>query len=237
MQQDTSGSSVIVAMDFSSRLEAEAFADSVTPELCRLKVGKELFTVAGPQFVRRLVNRGFDVFLDLKFHDIPNTVAQAVAAAADLGVWMTDLHASGGSRMMEMSKKVLEDCNSEMLLIAVTVLTSMDQQDLTDLGIPLTPAQQVMQLATLANASGMDGVVSSALEARQLRSAFGEDFVLVTPGIRPVGTGGGDDQRRIVTPTQAIKNGSSYLVIGRPITQAKSPTEVLLQINRDIASI
>ncbi len=235
MQQDSTGTRVIVAMDFPSLNGAEAFADSVSPELCKLKVGKELFTVAGPEFVRKLVKLGFDVFLDLKFHDIPNTVAQAVAAAADLGVWMTDVHASGGRRMMEASRKILDDRGSDMLLIAVTVLTSMDQQDLKDLGISLTPEQQVMQLAALAKGAGMDGVVSSAREASQLRKTFGDDFLLVTPGIRPENSATADDQRRIMTPAEAIARGSSYLVIGRPITQAEDPRQALIAINREIS--
>ncbi len=235
MQQDSTGTRVIVAMDFPSLNAAEAFADSVSPELCKLKVGKELFTVTGPEFVRKLVKLGFDVFLDLKFHDIPNTVAQAVAAAADLGVWMTDVHASGGRRMMEASRRILDDRGSDMLLIAVTVLTSMDQQDLKDLGISLTPEQQVMQLAALAKGAGMDGVVSSAREASQLRKTFGDDFLLVTPGIRPENSATADDQRRIMTPAEAIARGSSYLVIGRPITQAEDPRQALIAINREIS--
>ncbi|MCB1667891.1 MAG: orotidine-5'-phosphate decarboxylase [Pseudomonadales bacterium] len=226
-------SRVIVALDYSSSREAEAFVDSVSPDTCKLKVGKELFTLAGPAFVDRLVKRGFDVFLDLKFHDIPNTVAMAVAAAADLGVWMTDLHASGGRRMMEASREVLAQRNSDMLLIAVTVLTSMQQSDLQELGIAASPEEQVIRLASLAKSAGMDGVVSSAMEASSLRHQFGQDFTLVTPGIRPL-SAQADDQRRVVTPAEAISNGSSYLVIGRPITRSDNPLESLLAINREI---
>ncbi len=226
-------SNVIVALDYNSASAANHFVDGVSPRLCKLKVGKELFTLAGPQFVKGLVDRGFDVFLDLKFHDIPNTVSKAVKVAADLGVWMTDVHASGGRRMMEDSRNVLDQCGSDMLLIAVTVLTSFAQEDLAEIGIHSTLEEQVHRLAALAQASGMDGVVSSAMEAAGLRQTLGSDFVLVTPGIRPA-SAGGDDQRRVVTPMQAMENGSSYLVIGRPITQSENPVETLLAINREI---
>lgn len=227
-------SKVIVALDYNSAAEANQFVASVSPELCKLKVGKELFTLAGPKFVQGLVNNGFDVFLDLKFHDIPNTVSSAVKVAADLGVWMTDVHASGGRRMMEGARNALEQSNSEMLLIAVTVLTSFDQNDMNELGFNCSPEQQVHRLAELAKSSGMDGVVSSAMEAQALRQALGDEFALVTPGIRPA-SAAGDDQRRVVTPAQAIANGSSYLVIGRPITQSDNPVSTLLAINQEIS--
>lgn len=227
-------SNIIVALDYNNVSEANHFVDSVSPDLCKLKVGKELFTLAGPQFVTGLVGRGYDVFLDLKFHDIPNTVSKAVKVAADLGVWMTDVHASGGRRMMEDARNVLEQNSSDMLLIAVTVLTSFAKEDLADIGIDCTPEEQVHRLAALAQSSGMDGVVSSAMEASGLRQALGDDFALVTPGIRPA-SAAGDDQRRVVTPAQAMANGSSYLVIGRPITQSENPVETLLDINREIS--
>ncbi|MBQ0712542.1 MAG: orotidine-5'-phosphate decarboxylase [Porticoccus sp.] len=227
-------SNIIVALDYNNVSEANHFVDSVSPDLCKLKVGKELFTRAGPQFVTGLVGKGFDVFLDLKFHDIPNTVSKAVKAAADLGVWMTDVHASGGRRMMEDARNVLEQNSSDMLLIAVTVLTSFAKEDLAEIGIDCTPEEQVHRLAALAQSSGMDGVVSSAMEASGLRQALGDDFALVTPGIRPA-SAVGDDQRRVVTPAQAMANGSSYLVIGRPITQSETPVETLLAINREIS--
>jgi len=230
----TIDSKVIVALDYNSALEANQFVDSVSPELCKLKVGKELFTLSGPEFVQRLVTKGFDVFLDLKFHDIPNTVSSAVKVAADLGVWMTDVHASGGRRMMEGAKNALEQSNSEMLLIAVTVLTSFDQNDMNELGFNCSPEQQVHRLAALAKNSGMDGVVSSAMEAQSLRQALGDKFSLVTPGIRPA-SAVRDDQRRVVTPAQAMANGSSYLVIGRPITQSDDPVSTLLAINQEIS--
>ena len=227
-------SKVIVALDYDSAAEANQFVGSVSPELCKLKVGKELFTLAGPKFVQGLVNSGFDVFLDLKFHDIPNTVSSAVKVAADLGVWMTDVHASGGRRMMEGARNLLEQSNSEMLLIAVTVLTSLDQNDMDELGYNCSPEQQVHRLAALAKSSGMDGVVTSALEARGLRQTLGDKFILVTPGIRPA-SALGDDQRRVVTPVQAMANGSNYLVIGRPITQSGNPVSTLLAINQEIS--
>ena len=227
-------SNIIVALDYNNVSEADHFVDSVSPDLCKLKVGKELFTLAGPQFVTGLVGKGFDVFLDLKFHDIPNTVSKAVKVAADLGVWMTDVHASGGRRMMEDARNVLEQNSSDMLLIAVTVLTSFAKEDLAEIGIDCTPEEQVHRLAALAQSSGMDGVVSSAMEASGLRQALGSDFALVTPGIRPA-SAAGDDQRRVVTPAQAMANGSSYLVIGRPITQSENPVETLLAINREIS--
>lgn len=226
-------SKVIVALDYNSAEKANQFVNSISPELCKLKVGKELFTLSGPEFVRGLVNKGYDVFLDLKFHDIPNTVASAVKVAADLGVWMTDVHASGGRRMMEAAKGAIEQRGSDMLLIAVTVLTSFDQNDLNELGLSCSPEEQVHRLAALAKSSGLDGVVSSAMEAPALRQAMGEDFALVTPGIRPA-SAAGDDQRRVVTPSQAIANGSSYLVIGRPITQSGDPVSTLLAINEEI---
>ena len=225
---------VIVALDYNNPALANQFVDSICPNLCKLKVGKELFTLAGPEFVKGLVNKGFDVFLDLKFHDIPNTVSSAVKAAADLGVWMTDIHASGGCRMMEGARNALEQCGSDMLLIAVTVLTSFDQNDMDELGLYCSPEEQVHRLAALAKSSGMNGVVSSAMEAKGLRQALGDEFTLVTPGIRPA-SAAGDDQRRVVTPSQAIANGSSYLVIGRPITQSENPAATLLEINKEIS--
>lgn len=228
-------SKVIVALDYNSAASAQQFVDSVSPELCKLKVGKELFTQSGPEFVSGLVERGYDVFLDLKYHDIPNTVAKAVRVAADMGVWMTDVHASGGRRMMEGAREVLEQTNSNMLLIAVTVLTSFAEEDLAEIGIQCSPEEQVLRLASLAQSSGMDGVVCSAMEAQGLRRALGETFTLVTPGIRPA-TAAGDDQRRVVTPADAIANGSSYLVIGRPITQASDPVATLLAINSEIST-
>lgn len=222
---------VIVALDYAKEADALAFVDRIDPQLCRLKVGKEMFTLFGPQFVRSLVARGFDLFLDLKFHDIPNTVAKAVAASAELGVWMVNVHASGGPRMMEAAKQALEPYGSSApLLIAVTVLTSMEQDELRQLGLSCTLQEQVLRLATLTQSSGLHGVVCSAQEAKMLKQQLGSDFKLVTPGIRPAGSELGD-QRRVLTPAEACAQGSDYLVIGRPITQATDPAAALLAIN------
>ncbi|AIB45664.1 orotidine-5'-phosphate decarboxylase [Haemophilus influenzae] len=227
-------SKIIVALDFEKEAEALALVDQIDPSLCRLKVGKEMFTTLGINFVKQLHQRNFDVFLDLKYHDIPNTVARAVRSAADLGVWMVDLHASGGLRMMEEAKKILEPYGKDApLLIAVTVLTSMEDLDLLQIGINASPMEQVLRLAHLTQRAGLDGVVCSPQEVEILRNACGEDFKLVTPGIRPIGTDFGD-QRRVMTPTAAIRAGSDYLVIGRPITQADNPAEVLRSINVSI---
>ncbi len=223
---------VIVPLDFSEAHEALAFASKVTPQLCRLKVGKELFTSAGPQLVEQLVSRGFDIFLDLKFHDIPNTVAQAVRAAAKLGVWMVNVHALGGRKMMVAAREALEPLTHRPLLIGVTVLTSMDGLDLAELGLA-EPAIQVPLLAQLTKEAGCDGVVCSAQEASILRQLCGADFKLVTPGIRPAGSEQGD-QSRIMTPEAAVAAGSDYLVIGRPITRSADPVATLHQINQSI---
>lgn len=228
-------SKVIVALDYPTQEQALAFVEQVTPESCRLKIGKEMFTLFGPDFVRQLVAKGFDVFLDLKFHDIPNTVAKAVAAAAELGVWMVNVHASGGKTMMEAAAKALEPYGDKApKLIAVTVLTSMSADDMRDIGVKVEPFEHVRRLASLTQEAGLDGVVCSAREARMLRSRLGDDFLLVTPGIRPIGADAGD-QQRIMTPEKAIEQGSSYLVIGRPITQAEQPLQVLEQINESLA--
>lgn len=226
-------SRVIVALDFDNQHSALQLAEQLDPSQCRLKVGKELFTVAGPQLVKALVERDFDVFLDLKFHDIPNTTAKAVSAAADLGVWMTNVHACGGSRMMEAAQQSLQQKGSEMLLIAVTVLTSMEQADLQQVGVSNGPTEQVLHLARLAKSSGLQGVVCSAQEASALKADLGADFKLVTPGIR-LPDSATDDQRRIVSPTDAIALGSDYLVIGRPITQSADPLATLNQINQSL---
>ncbi|MGX9418245.1 orotidine-5'-phosphate decarboxylase [Vibrio sp. WJH972] len=226
---------VIVALDYEQQADALAFVDKIDPASCRLKVGKEMFTLFGPDFVRQLHQRGFSVFLDLKFHDIPNTCSKAVRAAAELGVWMVNVHASGGERMMSAAREILEPYGAQRpLLIGVTVLTSMEQTDLAGVGVDVLPDQQVMRLATLTKNAGLDGVVCSAQESALLKSELGEEFKLVTPGIRPVGSVAGD-QRRIMTPTQAIEAGSDYLVIGRPITQAENPALVLDSINQSLA--
>ena len=229
----SSNSPVIVALDFDNQQAALSLADQLDPSQCRLKVGKELFTAAGPELVKALVARNFDVFLDLKFYDIPNTVAKAVKASADLGVWMANVHASGGSRMMSAAKQALDEQGSEMQLIAVTVLTSMDDTDLLETGVQRSPSEQVMHLAKLTQKSGLQGVVCSAQEASALKSALGSDFKLITPGIR-LPDSAADDQRRIVSPTDAVAMGSDYLVIGRPITQSAQPLETLRQINQSL---
>ena len=205
-------------------------ADKLNPALCRVKVGKELFTVAGPDVVKALMDKGFDVFLDLKFHDIPNTVSAAVKAAAQMGVWMVNVHASGGSRMMRAAREAVDSVpGNKTHLIAVTVLTSMSPDDLAETGIDKSPLEQVLYLADLAKQSGMDGVVCSAQETSAIRERLGDDFLLVTPGIRMPGDDAGD-QRRVVTPHDALANGSSYLVMGRSITGATDPVAVLQKI-------
>lgn len=221
--------SIIVALDAKSQYDALNMADQLDPSLCRVKVGKELFTHVGPAIVKDLQARQFEVFLDLKFHDIPNTTAQAVCAAADLGVWMVNVHASGGRKMMETCVSRLKAGNYATQLIAVTVLTSMGREDLRDLGLDIEPFEQVKRLAKLTQESGLDGVVCSAQEAKMLRQDLGQEFALVTPGIRPVGAQA-DDQKRIVTPQQAMLDGSTHLVIGRPITQSQHPTQTLHDI-------
>jgi len=224
---------IIVALDYPQAAPALALVQRLEPALCRLKVGKELFTVAGPQFVEQLQRRGFDVFLDLKFHDIPNTTAQACKAAAALGVWMVNVHALGGRRMMETAREALEGVSQRPKLIAVTVLTSMAHDDLQGIGINASPAEMVLRLAGLAKDSGLDGVVCSAQEATALRQQCGSEFSLVTPGIRPENAAA-NDQSRIMTPRAALDAGASYLVIGRPITQAADPLIALKEISQDI---
>jgi orotidine-5'-phosphate decarboxylase len=226
---------VIVALDFANPMHALALADRLDPRACALKVGKEMFVVAGPEPVRWMIERGFRVFLDLKFHDIPNTVAQACAAATRLGVWMLNVHAAGGSAMLAAARASVDATAAEIgkpkpLLIAVAVLTSLGDQDLVELGVAETAPRQALRLARLSAAAGLDGVVCSAVEAPGLRSALGPRFTLVTPGIRPTGSGR-DDQARIITPEAAIANGADYLVIGRPITQATDPVAALAAIN------
>ncbi|MCY6419681.1 orotidine-5'-phosphate decarboxylase [Escherichia coli] len=227
-------SPVVVALDYHNRDAALAFVDKIDPRDCRLKVGKEMFTLFGPQFVRELQQRGFDIFLDLKFHDIPNTAAHAVAAAADLGVWMVNVHASGGARMMAAAREALVPFGKDApLLIAVTVLTSMEASDLADLGVTLSPADYAERLAALTQKCGLDGVVCSAQEAARFKQVFGQEFKLVTPGIRPQGSEAGD-QRRIMTPEQALAAGVDYMVIGRPVTQSVDPAQTLKAINASL---
>ncbi|AMO82181.1 orotidine-5'-phosphate decarboxylase [Obesumbacterium proteus] len=228
-------SPILVALDYADKNAALAFVDNIDPRDCRLKVGKEMFTLFGPQFVRELQQRQFEVFLDLKFHDIPNTAAHAVAAAAELGVWMVNVHASGGARMMTAAREALLPFGKDApLLIAVTVLTSMEAEDLRGIGIELSPADYAERLARLTKECGLDGVVCSAHEATRLKASCGQAFKLVTPGIRPAGSSAGD-QRRIMTPVEAAKAGVDYMVIGRPITQSPAPAETLREILKSLA--
>lgn len=227
---------IVVALDYPAAEQALAFADTVTPALCRVKVGKELFTRAGPAVVHALVQRGYDVFLDLKYHDIPNTVAGAVHAAADLGVWMLNVHALGGPRMLEAAVSARANSGHDVLLIGVTVLTSMDETQLRAVGLQTSPEEQVARLAALSAEHGMDGVVCSAREVVCIRKNLPDTFVYVTPGIRPAGSPMAD-QRRVVTPVEALRAGATYLVVGRSITGADDPCQALLTINQEIADI
>lgn len=230
-----SGPRIIVALDYPAAAPALALADSLDPSRCRLKVGKELFTAAGPGLVRELIGHGYDVFLDLKFHDIPATVAAACHAAADLGVWMLNVHASGGRRMLEAAADAIRQSEHKPLLIGVTVLTSLSEQDFAELGYRHGIPDQVVTLAALCEQCGLDGVVCSAREADMLRREMPRDFRLVTPGVRPSGSDAGD-QRRILTPTEAIRAGADYLVIGRPITGAADPLAALQSIEQEITT-
>lgn len=224
---------VIVALDFPSADAALTLANILDPAQCRVKVGKELFTRAGPVLVEQLQQSGFDVFLDLKYHDIPNTTAQACRAAAELGVWMVNVHALGGRRMMEAAREAIEKTTHRPLLIAVTILTSLDADELHEVGLAGSPEDNVLRLAQLAESSGLDGIVCSPKEVSALRNIVANNFQLVTPGVRPTGTVKGD-QKRITTPEDAMRLGSSYLVVGRPITQADDPLAALATINASI---
>ena len=227
---------IIVALDYPNAQPALDLVARLEPSLCRLKVGKELFTAAGPQLLEQFMQRGFEIFLDLKYHDIPNTAAQACKAAAALGVWMVNGHALGGRKMMEAAREAVAQAARPPKLIAVTVLTSMAQEDLSELGIAGTPAEMVLRLAALARNSGLDGVVCSAQEAALLRRECGSKFCLVTPGIRPADAAA-DDQSRIMTPRTALEQGASYLVIGRPITKATDPLRALQNISKEIEGL
>lgn len=228
-----SSSPIIVALDFPNEKEALTLVDQLEPGRCRLKVGKELFTRSGPDFVRKLVKQNFDVFLDLKFHDIPNTVARACQAGADLGVWMINVHALGGRKMLEAARESLPANTDSPKLIAVTVLTSMGDNDLKEIGLTNSPAKQVKLLAALTNDCGLDGVVCSPQEISLLREDLDSSFELITPGIRPEWSVTGD-QKRIMTPAQAVEAGGNYLVIGRPITQADNPMQALEKIEKEL---
>ena len=237
-------SKIIVALDYADAASALNLVNQLDPTLCKLKVGKELFTAAGPQLVEKLVAKNFDIFLDLKFHDIPTTVKKACQAASNLGVWMLNVHASGGRAMMHAAAEGVDigsqgstnEVSHKPLLIAVTVLTSMNQASLAEIGIENSVENQVLKLAKLTQEAGLNGVVCSALEAQLLRQHLPNDFLLVTPGIRPA-TAAIDDQSRVLTPSQALQHGANYLVIGRPITQAVNPIEALIAINQEIQAL
>lgn len=224
---------IIVALDYATANDALQMADQIDPKRARVKVGKELFTRSGPSVVTALVSRGFDVFLDLKYHDIPHTVAKACAAAADLGVWMLNVHTLGGAAMMEAAREAVDSASTQPILIGVTLLTSMDQTTFEQIGLSGNMSDTVIRLAKMAKSSGLDGVVCSAQEASALRESLGEAFQLITPGIRPAGSDVGD-QHRIMTPKQAIEAGSHYLVIGRPITAASDPMQALSAIEKSL---
>jgi len=222
-------SKIIIALDFKDEASTLALVEQLQPSLCKLKVGKELFVRCGPALVKKLIAKGFDVFLDLKFYDIPNTVAAACQAAAELGVWMVNVHASGGRKMMIAAREAIEQCQHKPLLIGVTVLTSLSREDISETGLDLDPAEQVLRLARLTQASGLDGVVCSPQEVKLLKEILGKKFNLVTPGVRPIGSAKGD-QKRIMTPSEALIQGADYLVIGRPVTASSDPIGALYNI-------
>jgi orotidine-5'-phosphate decarboxylase len=229
------GPRIIIALDYPNEASAWQLIDQLDAKMCRLKIGKEMFTRLGPDFVRKVINKGFDVFLDLKYHDIPNTVAAACEAGADLGVWMMNVHAAGGRKMMETAANRLAKLQSRPLLIAVTILTSLSADEVAEIGYPGSPQDNVSRFAELTESSGLDGVVCSPLEAGVLRGERCADFRLVTPGVRPATTSM-DDQTRVMTPSDAMRAGSDFLVVGRPITAAKNPLESLIAINDEVNS-
>lgn len=227
---------IIVALDYADATSAIRLADQLDPDLCRVKVGKELFTASGPAIIEALLKKQFGIFLDLKFHDIPTTVAKACQAASNLGVWMLNVHASGGSAMMQAAREGVDKSSQRSLLIAVSVLTSMDQLGLHEIGVSGKLQDHVIHLARLTKQSGLDGLVCSAMEAIELRDTLGDDFLLVTPGIRPANAAS-NDQSRVITPALALSFGADYLVIGRPITQAADPLAALKMIHEEITSL
>ena len=226
-------SKIILALDFSDSRAALAFVDKLTPSACRLKVGKELFMVGGPKLVENLVGRGFSIFLDLKFHDIPNTVAKACINASKLGVWMMNVHAMGGPEMLDAARKSIPKESGAPLLIAVTALTSLDQSNLLDIGFSGQLESVVLKLTSMAKKSNFDGVVCSAREAGVIYNKFGSDFLRITPGIRLPGNSQ-NEQKRVSDPITAIREGASFLVIGRSITQSSNPMEIIDKINNEI---
>lgn len=229
-----SSTRIIVALDYADQQSALDFVDQLSPDKCKLKVGKELFARTGPELIKHLVDRGYEVFLDLKFHDIPNTVAAAVLVCADLGVWMVNVHCLGGSKMLQAARRALDGHGGGTLLTGVTVLTSLNHNDLLEIGLNRQPGEQALLLARLAKQAGLDGIVCSGREAGVIKDQCGDDFLRVTPGIRPKDYTTEDDQVRTLTPKQALSQGSSYLVIGRPVTGASAPVDALLAIKREI---
>ncbi len=229
------GPRIIIALDYPNEASAWQLIDQLDAKMCRLKIGKEMFTRLGPDFVRKVINKGFDVFLDLKYHDIPNTVAAACEAGADLGVWMMNVHAAGGRKMMETAANRLAKLESRPLLIAVTILTSLSADEVAEIGYSGSPQENVSRFAALTESSGLDGVVCSPLEAGVLRGERSADFRLVTPGVR-LATASMDDQTRVMTPGDAMRAGSDFLVVGRPITAAESPLDSLIAINAEVTS-
>ena len=223
---------IIIPLDLDYS-QAINIAKTLDPNICRLKVGSQLFTSSGPRVIKELHSLGFDIFLDLKFHDIPNTVHESVKSAADLGVWMVNVHASGGSKMLEASNKALVGYENPPLLIGVTVLTSLSEEEIKEIGLKGIQGQ-VLQLAGLVKDNGLDGVVCAASDTTAIKSKFGEEFLTVSPGIRPANSNT-NDQSRVATPSEAIKNGSDYLVIGRPVTGSKNPKDALEKIYKEIS--
>ena len=223
---------IIIPLDL-DYANAIKLAKELDPKICRLKIGSQLFTSSGPKIVKEFSNLGFDIFLDLKFHDIPNTVYEAVKSSADLGVWMVNVHASGGREMLDAAKKALDGYKNPPLLIGVTLLTSLSEESLIDIGLTSLP-EQVLRLASLAKEVGLNGVVCAPSDITSIKNKFGKEFLTVTPGIRP-SKSNLNDQRRVATPSEAIKSGSDFIVIGRPITESKNPCSALERIHKEIS--
>ena len=225
-------SKIIVALDFESLKETEDFLKKVKGQNCRVKVGKELFTNEGPNVIKLIQQYGFEIFLDLKFHDIPNTVSRAIKASCNLGVWMVNVHASGGKQMLLAAREAVDSSSNKPILIAVTILTSYDNSSYQELGFKNNLLDQIAYLTTLSENSGMDGIVCSANDIPSIKPLVKEKFQFVTPGIRLANSN--DDQKRVTTPEDAITQGSNYLVIGRPITSSEDPAALIEKINQKI---
>ena len=223
---------IIIPLDL-DYANAIKLAKELDPKICRLKIGSQLFTSSGPKIVKEFSNLGFDIFLDLKFHDIPNTVYEAVKSSAELGVWMVNVHASGGREMLDAAKKALDGYKNPPLLIGVTLLTSLSEESLIDIGLTSLP-EQVLRLAGLVKEMDLNGVVCAPSDITSIKNKFGKEFLTVTPGIRP-SKSNLNDQRRVATPSEAIKSGSDFIVIGRPITESKNPCSALERIYKEIS--